>query len=177
MISLKAVMGRLRPESVSEELEFQLSTSHRCDAVILKFDGELDLTNRDEVADAILEAECCDATWIVLDLQDLAFIDLASIKVLTEASRRSAADGGRLRITHARPAIRRVFRQAGAEEELPIIAGEGPVIQPFPVIVPETAGLAPGFVSPLQPAAPVSEMRAGVSASQRQGLINRWERT
>ena len=64
----------------------------------LKISGELDLATRETLRDELKLAEASDAKRIVLDLNDLTFIDSSGIAILVEAHQRSATSGSRFRV-------------------------------------------------------------------------------
>jgi anti-anti-sigma factor len=83
--------------------------------------GELDLSVTGLVDQEIRRAEATDAASIVLDLDQLEFVDASGIRLLVEASGRSRDDGGRLRIRRASaPQVERVFELTGMGEILPL---------------------------------------------------------
>lgn len=123
MSLLFAPPGPRHPDAVSRVPAFHLHLTRRSDACIIRIGGELDFANLCDVENAFAAAEASDATWIVLDLATLAFIDSTNLRAFLRASRRAAADGDRLRIAHVRPEVERTFRLAGLEAELPLIPG------------------------------------------------------
>jgi anti-anti-sigma factor len=83
--------------------------------------GELDLSVTGLVDREIRRAEATDAPSIVLDLQQLEFLDASGIRLLLRASGRSQADGNRLRIRRASaPQVERVLELTGVGEILPL---------------------------------------------------------
>lgn len=73
------------------------------DATIIAVSGELDLASADQLDEAIRRAEKRATTrWIVVDLEDLSFLDSTGLSVLLEARRRASDDGNRLRFVRSR---------------------------------------------------------------------------
>jgi anti-sigma B factor antagonist len=83
--------------------------------------GELDLSNV-----AVLESElgrllASDLQTVVVDLADLEFIDSIGLGCLLTATRRSRADGDRLRMLGATGDVDRVLKLTGLDQTLPLI--------------------------------------------------------
>ncbi|HEX3561357.1 MAG TPA: STAS domain-containing protein [Solirubrobacterales bacterium] len=82
--------------------------------------GEMDLSVIGQVDREVRRAEDGDAARIVLDLDELEFVDASGIRLLLNLSDRSRSNGGRLRITRARyPQVRRVIELTGVGDVLP----------------------------------------------------------
>jgi anti-sigma B factor antagonist len=67
---------------------------HRNEAVVLSLAGELDLYNADEVRGALLEACAGEPKVLVVDLEEVTFIDSTALGVLIEARSRMADRSG-----------------------------------------------------------------------------------
>lgn len=88
----------------------------------VRLTGEMDLSVIGSVDREMQRAEGTDAARIVLDLEELDFLDAAGIRLLLNLSDRSRHDGGRLRIRRARaPQVRRVIELTGVGERLPLL--------------------------------------------------------
>ena len=84
--------------------------------------GEMDLSVIGSVDREMRRAEAGDAATIVLDLEELEFMDASGIHLLLHLNARSNDNGRRLRITGARaPQVRRVIDLTGAAEVLPLM--------------------------------------------------------
>jgi stage II sporulation protein AA (anti-sigma F factor antagonist) len=82
--------------------------------------GELDLSVIGLVDREMERAEATDATRIVLDLDDLEFMDASGVRLLLHLTARSESNGRRLRITRAEaPQVQRVLELTGVDERLP----------------------------------------------------------
>jgi anti-anti-sigma factor len=81
--------------------------------------GEMDLSVIGRVDSEMRRAEQTDATSIVLDLDELEFLDASGIRLLLLHAR-SQSNGGRLRITRSvAPQVRRVIELTGLGDVLP----------------------------------------------------------
>jgi anti-anti-sigma factor len=84
--------------------------------------GEMDLSVIGSVDREMRRAEAGDATRIVLDLDELEFLDASGIRLLLHLNARSKSNGGRLCMTRARsPQVQRVIDLTGAGEVLPFL--------------------------------------------------------
>ena len=82
--------------------------------------GEMDLSVIGRVDREMRRAEQTDATSIVLDLDELEFLDVSGIRLLLHLHARSLSNGGRLRINRsASPQVRRVIELTGVGDALP----------------------------------------------------------
>jgi anti-anti-sigma factor len=84
--------------------------------------GEMDLSVIGWVDREMSRAESTDAAEIVLDLDELEFLDAAGVHLLLSLNTRSLDDGGRLRIKRARsPHVQRIIELTGVEDTLPFV--------------------------------------------------------
>ena len=86
-------------------------------------EGEMDLAVIGLVDREVQRAEATEASKIVLDLEELEFMDASGVRLLLQLNARSESNGGRLRITRARsPQVQRVLQLTGVGELLPFEA-------------------------------------------------------
>lgn len=83
--------------------------------------GEMDLANAGEVERELIRAEATNATKIVVDLSELAFMDSTGIQLLITAHARSRHDGDRLALIRPPARVFRVLTIAGVDGLLPFI--------------------------------------------------------
>jgi anti-anti-sigma factor len=84
--------------------------------------GEMDMAVTGHVDREMRRAEATDAERIVLDLDELEFLDASGIRLLLDLSARSDSDGGRLRIRRARSSqVQRVIDLTGVGDVLPFV--------------------------------------------------------
>jgi anti-sigma B factor antagonist len=69
------------------------------DGYRLRLIGELDLSNADAFAEELDRAQNTGAEEIILDIEQLKFIDSTGLGVLVEAAKWSEVNGRRLRVT------------------------------------------------------------------------------
>ena len=81
---------------------------------VVKADGEIDLSNTDELRSALDSAIGRSPKGFVIDLQDIVYIDSAGVAVMISAYRRISKAGGVLAVVRpASPAVRRVLDLIG----------------------------------------------------------------
>ncbi|GGP10756.1 STAS domain-containing protein [Nonomuraea glycinis] len=90
------------------------------DAVVVAVAGELDLFTapflRDEVRDAIKQ----DSARLVLDLQQLSFMDSSGLSVLIEAWRLATSEGGGVSLAAPQAPVARILRTTGLDRRIKV---------------------------------------------------------
>jgi anti-anti-sigma factor len=86
--------------------------SRRPDEVCLRLEGQLDGDSALSLARVLLDAQRM-GTVLVLDLSRLSFLDIAGLRVLVDAARRTAAAGCDLVLRAPSSDVRRLFRVTG----------------------------------------------------------------
>jgi anti-anti-sigma factor len=82
----------------------------------------MDLSVIGRVDREMRRAEATDASRIVLDLDELEFLDASGIRLLLHLNARSLGNGSRLRIRRARsPQVQRVLELTGVGDMLPFV--------------------------------------------------------
>lgn len=107
------------------------------DAYVIRVEGELDLPGCSDLESALAHAEMSQADRIVLDLDGLTFIDARGLQTLLAASRRSASNGSRLRLTRGTGEVSRMFRLTMLDLTLPFT---DPVVALASSVRPERVG-------------------------------------
>jgi anti-sigma B factor antagonist len=96
--------------------------------VLLKLHGELDLLGAPLLESEIESAELDAPGRVVLDLEDLQFIDSAGLRVLLAAHERTRARGAELAVTQGSQQVQRLLTIAGVGEHLRIISSSGEML-------------------------------------------------
>jgi anti-anti-sigma factor len=91
------------------------------DAVLVTLEGELVFGRALTFDEVLRKSEERDATYIVLDLRELTFLDSAGVSMLLAARRRAARAGRRIVIVEGPPAVRRLFAIAGLADAFEIV--------------------------------------------------------
>lgn len=92
------------------------------DRVVLELHGELDLLGAPMLQEDMEKVEAKAPSIVVLDLNDLQFVDSAGLRVILAAHQRSQERGWDLALTRGTEQVQRLFEIAGVGEHLRIIA-------------------------------------------------------
>ena len=114
-----------------------IEAAHEPDAYVIRVEGELDLAGTSDLESALADAELSQADRIVVDLDGLSFIDASGLGILVGASRRSADNGNRLRLTRGTGEVARMFRLTMLDLTLPFT---DPVEAHASSVTPERVG-------------------------------------
>jgi anti-sigma B factor antagonist len=95
-------MPDARHDAVSAQPFATITTRLESNVTIIAVSGELDLASTDQLDKAIRDAEQSATGWIVIDLDDLSYMDSAGLSVLLQARRRARENGTRLRFVRSR---------------------------------------------------------------------------
>jgi anti-anti-sigma factor len=103
-----------------ERRQFALRSERVNGSEHIRVAGEMDLSVIGLVDREVERAEATDASKIVLDLDELEFVDAAGIRLLLHINARSQGKGRRFRIRGSGGAqVQRVLELTGAGEHLP----------------------------------------------------------
>ncbi len=97
----------------------RIEAAHEPGAYVIRVEGELDLPGCSDLESAMAEAERSQARQIVVDLDGLRSIDARGLQTLLAASRRSASNGSRLRLTRGTGEVSRMLRLTMLDLTLP----------------------------------------------------------
>lgn len=89
--------------------------------MVLDLHGELDLLGAPLLQKEIEKVEAGAPGLVVLDLQDLQFVDSAGLRVILAAHERSRQNGQEFALTPGTEQVQRLFTIAGVNEHLRII--------------------------------------------------------
>ena len=105
------------PAASEQRLEIQTATE---DGVyVIRLRGELDMASCDAVDAELRRAEAGSADRILLDVNELQFIDSSGLQVILKAKRRADISGRRLRITRGTGHVADMFRLTALDMTLP----------------------------------------------------------
>lgn len=91
------------------------------DRVVLELHGELDLLGAPLLQQTIDSAEIEASGIVVLDLEDLQFIDSAGLRVILATHEHSRQNGQEFALTRGTEQVQRLFAIAGIGEHLRVI--------------------------------------------------------
>jgi len=102
--STEQLLGRYREwkPRPTDALEFDLVSGRDKDIAWIGIYGEFGLSRIPEVAKEIAKAEGSQALRIVINLQDVTFMDSSALQLLLEARSRMKGEPGRLRILRSK---------------------------------------------------------------------------
>jgi anti-anti-sigma factor len=97
---------------------FDVTAEHLNGVVRLQARGELDLSTTPLLERALAAVEGLQPATIVLDFQDLAFIDSTGLHALLRAHQRATESGRLLVVINGTEGVRKVFELTGTEHLL-----------------------------------------------------------
>jgi anti-sigma B factor antagonist len=108
------------PRSIVEgELEIEIGPE--LETCLIRVAGQLDLGTVPVLERELHRLVSRDLQRVVLDLEDLEFIDSTGLGCLLQAARHSQSDGDRLRIIGTNGEVDRMLRLTGIRDLLPLI--------------------------------------------------------
>ncbi len=100
---------------------FAIDAAREGDTSVLRVSGELDLFECPRLERALRDAEASQAVRILLDLEELTFIDAAGLSVLVAAWRRARTGKNGLQVTHGKGSVADMFRLTALDVVLPFV--------------------------------------------------------
>ena len=110
-------------DASGDRLEIETATEDGTHVIRLR--GELDLSGCDALDAELRRAEEGDFERILLDVDELQFIDSTGLQVILRAKRRSDGTGRRLRITRGTGHVADMFRLTALDMTLPFAEKNG----------------------------------------------------
>ncbi|MEY2514308.1 MAG: anti-sigma factor antagonist [bacterium] len=108
-----------RAEQIAALGGLSMVSEREGDIHVLRLDGELELASAPRIERELRRIEATDAGVILVDLENVTFIDSTGIRLLITAAARCRGDG-RLVIDRPSAAVLRVLRIAGVAKLLPL---------------------------------------------------------
>ncbi|WP_165975631.1 STAS domain-containing protein [Actinomadura rubrisoli] len=104
---------------------------------VVRLRGELDIACSDELRRQLRSARAEHGEHVVLDLEDLEFMDSQGLSVIVGCYKAVTAAGGSLALAGPRPLVRRTLEITGLHRRIPVLptlaeavaAGPGPAAQ------------------------------------------------
>ena len=100
--------------------EFGIEEERRGGTVVLALRGELDLVSAEQVS-ARLEALRAAGEPVLLDIDELDFMDSSGLRMVLNAAEASDSSGWPFSLTHGPEQVRRLFEATRVTERLPIV--------------------------------------------------------
>jgi anti-anti-sigma factor len=107
------------PSQPSRHNGLQIEAGREGDTYTIRLRGELDLGNCDRLDEALLEAEASDAPRVLLDVDELRFIDSTGLRAILRATRHAERTGLPLRLTRGQGYVADMFRLTALDRTLP----------------------------------------------------------
>jgi anti-sigma B factor antagonist len=92
---------------------------HDRDYAIVAVAGEVDIATVTRLRESLFEL-AVSGRPLVVDLEQVSFIDSSGLAALAGAARRAAAHGASLQVVCARPRIRQLFHLTGLDGQVPL---------------------------------------------------------
>ncbi len=90
--------------------------SYRDDVYLIRVEGRLGERACFELRHVLAQAEASSASRILLNIDRLTNLDARGLHAILQASRRSAADGNRLRVTRGNGHVAEIFRLTALDQ-------------------------------------------------------------
>ena len=101
-------------------MELEISTTSAGPGCTITLDGEIDVYTSPRLRQQLTEVIDGGCVNLVVDLQDLGFIDSSGLGVLVSALRRVKESGGTLRLVCSKESILKIFRITGLDKVFPL---------------------------------------------------------
>lgn len=106
-------------------MELEITTERDGSSCVLSLSGEIDVYTAPTLKERIVSAIDDGCVEIVLDLENVAFIDSSGLGVLVGGLRRVREKDGSLRIVCTRDGVLKIFRITGLDKVFPVFASQG----------------------------------------------------
>jgi anti-sigma B factor antagonist len=104
------------------EVPLNVDVVERDGSLILIVDGEIDIGTAPMLDQELARAQAGDQATVVVDLDQVSFIDSTGLHVLIKHATISSQNGNWLRLTHGSPQVQRLFELTGTSDHLPFLA-------------------------------------------------------
>ncbi len=120
-------------------MELDLRVQRHDDRAVVHISGEVDLATCPQLRDVLAELVDRGVHHLIVDLEQVSFLDSSGIGVLIGVLRRLREHGGSLHLTAPRPHVRRVLELTGITTLLPTYAtlDEAAPVEPLDQLTPE----------------------------------------
>jgi stage II sporulation protein AA (anti-sigma F factor antagonist) len=127
-VSLGHPDGKIPRVTADKHLRIDVRTEH--DRVVVALHGELDLVGAPLLESEVESAAVESAPMVVLDLEDLQFIDSSGLRVILSAHERARERGQAFALTRGSQQVQRLLSIAGVSGHLKIIASPDELLAP-----------------------------------------------
>ena len=109
-------------------MELNLSIQYHGDRALIQVGGEIDLATGPQLLAVLVELVDRGCYQLIVDLEQVTFLDCAGIRVLVDALRRVQEHGGSLRLVRPTRRVERVLALTGMTRVFPIDSSPGKVL-------------------------------------------------
>jgi anti-sigma B factor antagonist/stage II sporulation protein AA (anti-sigma F factor antagonist) len=113
---------------VGSEDHLRIDVRASLDRVVLELHGELDLLGAPLLQAKAEQPDVASREILVLDLQDLQFVDSAGLRVILAIHESARARGQEFALTRGPEQVQRLLSIAGVDEHLRVIDASGDVL-------------------------------------------------
>jgi anti-sigma B factor antagonist len=129
-IAVEAARGDANITLVTVDKHLRIDLRREPDRVVLELHGELDLVGAPLLQDELDGGEIDAAGLVVLDLEDLDFIDSSGLRVILAAHERARERAQGFALTPGSQQVQRLLAIAGVSRHLQIIASPDELLVP-----------------------------------------------
>jgi anti-sigma B factor antagonist len=105
--------------------EFDLTTDEQADSIHVRMRGDLDISTAPRLEDELRRVEAQAPQTLVLDLQELSFMDSTGLRLLITADARAHEESRRMVLVRGNRMIQRVLRITRLDERFEIVDDAG----------------------------------------------------
>jgi anti-anti-sigma factor len=102
--------------------QLRIDIRDEADRAILSLDGELDMANAPLLQSALDDARLANTSTVVLDLQQLQFIDSTGLRIILATRERCRERGQEFAVTPGSDQVQRLLSVTGVGEHLRTVA-------------------------------------------------------
>jgi anti-sigma B factor antagonist len=110
----------INPQERSKRVDLTLSTRREGDRTVVVVGGEIDVYTAPKLREQLVELETAGQHDLVIDLEQVEFLDSTGLGVLVGGLKRVRAHDGSLRLVCTQERILKVFRITGLTKVFPI---------------------------------------------------------
>jgi anti-sigma B factor antagonist len=101
-------------------MELEIQTDSSGDVCVIKLAGEVDVYTAPRLKEALIEQIAAGCAKILVDLDEVSFIDSSGLGVLVGGLRRAKERDGAIRLVCTRESILKIFRITGLDKVFPM---------------------------------------------------------
>ena len=127
-------------------MDLKLAVQDHGDHATIKVGGEVDLATSPQLQAVLVDLVDRGLHQLIIDLEQVSFLDCAGIGMLVDARRRVQEQGGSLTLVRPRPFVRQVLALTGMTTVFPIASSTGEALATEPMRT--TGGIVTSVIRP-----------------------------